>query len=133
MPTFNVHVYREMRVKFKGIVAETPEAAAKLAAQVPELCEYEYETHDCEGETFSALVDYADPETAKSLIDEDSDAPQSVVVNFEPEHMRRAAPELLQQVMLLADHLETRDSLPTMRILRVREARAVIAKARKGA
>jgi hypothetical protein len=43
-----------------------------------------------------------------------------------------AAPVLLQQVMLLADHLESGTSTPAMRALRVSEARAVIAKAKKG-
>jgi len=55
MPTYNVHLYREMRLFFPGIEADTPEQAAKLVAErAADEAEY---TDDCEGATTSALVD----------------------------------------------------------------------------
>src|SRR5262249_15475416 len=35
MQTYNVHIYREMRLFFPGIVASTAEEAARLAAEMP--------------------------------------------------------------------------------------------------
>ena len=35
MKTYNVHIYREMRLFFPGIVASTAEEAATLAAEIP--------------------------------------------------------------------------------------------------
>jgi hypothetical protein len=35
MTTYNVHIYREMRLTFKGVGAGTPEAAAAIAHGKP--------------------------------------------------------------------------------------------------
>ena len=55
MTLYNVHLYREMRLVFEGISAETPEAAAAIARDKP--TDESVEIADCEGETLSALVD----------------------------------------------------------------------------
>src|SRR5262249_35138852 len=52
---YNVHLYREMRLKFERIEADTPEAAAAIARD--KLTTDADNIDDCEGETFSALVD----------------------------------------------------------------------------
>jgi hypothetical protein len=54
MPIYNVHLYREMRLEYLDIEADSPEAAAKIADHLttdPAMIE------DCDGMTFSALVD----------------------------------------------------------------------------
>lgn len=55
MTTYTVHLYREMRLAFPGIEAESPEAAARLAAGKPTYsCD---DIEDCAGVTHSAHVD----------------------------------------------------------------------------
>lgn len=80
MPTYNVHLYREMRLFFPGIEAESAEQATKLVAEKPtDHAEY---TDDCEGETTSALVDLVG----------DEDFSESVTIDLDP--MKAAAKEL---------------------------------------
>lgn len=55
MPTYNVHLYREMRLFFPGITASTHEEAAQLAAQQP--TDDAASIDECEGVTRAALVD----------------------------------------------------------------------------
>ena len=54
MKTYNVHIYREMRLFFPGIVASTAEEAATLAADMPSGAARALE--DCDGENLAALV-----------------------------------------------------------------------------
>ena len=51
---YDVPVYREMRLLFEGIEAESPEAAAEIARRkhLPEAVEVD----DCEGRNFAAQV-----------------------------------------------------------------------------
>jgi Rad3-related DNA helicase len=58
MQTYNVHVYREMRLFFPGIVARTAEEAATLAAEMPSGVAEALE--DCDGENLAALVGVVD-------------------------------------------------------------------------
>jgi hypothetical protein len=84
MSLYNVHIYREMRLYFPGIEADTPEAAAATAAdKLTEDAEY---TEDCDGENLAALVDVAG----------DEEFEQSVAIDFETERLRKAAPVLLE-------------------------------------
>src|ERR1019366_5042748 len=54
---YRVHLYREMRLVFDGIEAETPEAAAHIAGEKHfDDCD---DWNDCEGANSAALVDYA--------------------------------------------------------------------------
>jgi hypothetical protein len=81
---YNVHVYREMRLYFQDIKAVSPQQAAEACAEFP--CdEAAGAALDCDGETFSALVD----------VQGDLDYSQSVTVDFQSERMRKAAPQLL--------------------------------------
>jgi hypothetical protein len=90
MTHYNVHVYREMRLFFPGIEADTPELAAQIAAEKP--------THDadfiddCDGETLAALVDVV----------RDHAFAQSVTIDFDGERLRKAAAKLLAFVSSIA-------------------------------
>ena len=62
---YTVHVYREMRLTFPAVEATTPETAARLAAALPTYSADAIE--DCDGSTYSALVDtQGDENYAKS-------------------------------------------------------------------
>jgi len=82
MPTFNVHLYREMRLPFLGVEADTPEQAAKMVAEYPSEKAASYE--DCESVTLAALVDLAG----------DKDYSQSVTIDLDP--VTTAAQELYE-------------------------------------
>ena len=55
MTLYNVHIYREMKLRFDGIEALTPEAAANIARD--RLTEDADDIAPCDGETLAALVD----------------------------------------------------------------------------
>lgn len=83
MTKYNVHLYREMRLLFQGIEADTPDAAAALAREKPTRDADDIE--DCNGEDLGALIDVAG----------DADYEQSVTIDFDGERQRKAAPRLL--------------------------------------
>lgn len=60
MKTYNVHLYREMRLSFPGIVASTAAEAARLAAEMP--AEAAEALEDCDGTNFAALIRVAENE-----------------------------------------------------------------------
>jgi hypothetical protein len=80
MPLYNVHLYREMRLFFPGIEADTPDEAAKMVALYPSDEAESYE--DCEGVTLAALVDLVG----------DEDFSESVAIDLDP--MKVAVREL---------------------------------------
>jgi len=97
MTLYNVHIYREMRLVYEGISAETPEAAAAIARKQPtDDC---VEIADCEGETLSAVVDEAG----------DSAYERSVMIDFENERLRTASPALLAACRMVVDRWERGD------------------------
>jgi hypothetical protein len=77
MSSYNVHIYREMRLVFGNINAETPQAAALIARDIP--TSEADEIDDCEGESFAALVDEIGDEAEE----------RSVTIEFEGESERR--------------------------------------------
>jgi hypothetical protein len=97
MTIYNVHIYREMRLYFPGIQAESHEAAARIAA---EKCTDEADdVEDCQGENLTALVD----------VQGDGEYLQTQIIDFEPTLLRDHAEELLRAVEALtekADDLE---------------------------
>jgi uncharacterized protein YbjT (DUF2867 family) len=95
--TYNVHIYREMRLVFGGIKANTPEAAAKIARD--KLTSDADEIDDCEGMTLSALVDLVG----------DRDYEQSGFIDFDEERLRKAAPALLTACRMVVDRWERGD------------------------
>lgn len=94
MTKYNVHLYRLMRHTFRGIKADSHEAAADIARRViPELCDYENSVEDCDGETFAALVD----------VDGDEHFHESREIAFENERLLKAAPKLLEALDCLLE------------------------------
>ena len=82
MSTYTVHLYREVCLTFTGVTAGTPEEAAAVVRDTEsEAC---VRWQDCEGETFSALVD----------LDSDEQFEHSRVIDFPEGRLRHAAPEL---------------------------------------
>lgn len=81
---FNVHIYREMRLRFDGIEADSPEQAAEKARDMH--FDDAQDWSDCEGDTLAALVDVVG----------DEDYSKSIVIDFEPGRMLKAAPRLIE-------------------------------------
>jgi hypothetical protein len=76
---YNIHVYREMRLYFQDIKADSPQQAAEFCKEFH--CEMAAgEALDCDGQTFAALVDTQG----------DFDHSQSVTIEFEAERSRKA-------------------------------------------
>jgi hypothetical protein len=84
MTKYNVHIYREMKLVFQDIEAESPQQAAETCREFPEEAACGAAV-DCDGETFAALVD----------VQGDHDYSQSVMIAFEAERARQAVPDLL--------------------------------------
>jgi len=97
MTHYNVHIYREMRLVFGGIEADSPEAAAAIARD--KLTSDADSIDDCDGETFAALIDVAG----------DEEYEQSRTIDFEPERQRKAAPALLAACRMVIDRWERGD------------------------
>ena len=120
MKTYNVHIYREMRLFFPGIVASTAEEAATLAADMPSGAARALE--DCDGENLAALVGVIDRE----------DCQQNWMIDFDP--VRTILPDLLTALALALPILQEAvrahllSDAPTARIALDRVA-SVIAKA----
>jgi len=120
MKTYNVHIYREMRLFFPGIVASTAEEAATRAAEMPSGAAEALE--DCDGENLAALVGVVGREDCK----------QSRMIDFDP--VRAIMPDLLTALELalpiLQEAVRTRrlNDDPTERIVLDR-VESIIAKA----
>lgn len=95
MTKYIVHLYREMRLSYTDIDAETPEAAAAIAAGKP--TDTADTVEDCDCQNLAARVDMAG----------DEDYSHSVTIDFEPERIRHAAARLL--AALEACELQLRD------------------------
>jgi hypothetical protein len=86
MKIYNVHIYREMRLFFPGIIASTAEEAARLAAEMPSGAAEALE--DCDGENLAALVGVIGRE----------DRQQNWMIDFDP--VRAIMPDLLTALAL---------------------------------
>ncbi|MEW4569512.1 hypothetical protein AB1L88_16730 [Tautonia sp. JC769] len=80
MPSYNVHIYREMRLLFESIEADSPEAAAALARERE--AEDAAIVAECDGIDLAALVDeVGDEEYERSVtIEFERDATPAPVV-----------------------------------------------------
>jgi hypothetical protein len=78
MTRYNVHIYREMKLRFDRIEAPTPEAAANIARDKPS--EDADDIAPCDGETFSALVDVVGEEDFSGSQVFDFDKPGKPIV-----------------------------------------------------
>ena len=97
MTTYTVHIYREMRLSYAGIEADTPQAAAIIASG--KLTDEADNIDDCDGEDLSALVDAAG----------DADYRHSVTIDFAGERARKAARALLDACRLVIARWEQGD------------------------
>jgi hypothetical protein len=86
MKTYNVSVYREMRLFFPRIVARTAEEAAILAAEMPS--DAAEALDDCDGENLAALVGVIGRE----------DGTHSRMIDLDP--VRAVVPDLLTALAL---------------------------------
>jgi hypothetical protein len=86
-----------MRLAFERIEAESPEAAAAIASDKP--TEDADDIDDCNGEDFGALVDVAGDDRYE----------RSVMIDFEAERLRQAAPKLLVALQQIATFTANRD------------------------
>jgi hypothetical protein len=73
MNTYNVHLYREMRLFFPGIVAKSVKTAARIAAGKP--TDDAQTVEDCEGVNIAALVD----------VEGDTEYRKSRTIDFQPQ------------------------------------------------
>ena len=89
MTFYNVHVYREMRLYFPAIEANTLDKAAAIAVNKPTVDADSIE--DCDGETTAALVDVVG----------DEEFIHSWTIDFEAERRRKLAAALLPAVETL--------------------------------
>lgn len=93
MTTYNVHIYREMKLRFDGIEADSHEAAASIARQKP--TDQADSTDDCEGENIAALIDVVG----------DEEFAESRIIDFEPVRERQAAGKLLDSSLLATAYI----------------------------
>jgi len=112
MNHYIVHLYREMRLTFAGIEADTPEAAAAFARD--KATDEADDIEDCDGEDLSALVDLAGDEEYR----------HSVPIDFKSERHRKAAGTLLRaleamlEVFVDSDQLADYEDMETVKAAR---------------
>jgi hypothetical protein len=94
MTHYIVHLYREMRLSFADIEADTAEAAAAIARE--KATDEADDIEDCNGEDSAALVDVAG----------DEDYRHSVTIDFEGERIRKAAAKLLASLEAIFPYAE---------------------------
>ena len=104
MTLYTVHLYREMRLLFERIEADTTEAAAAIARD--RLTEEADDISDCDGENLAALVDVVG----------DDQYEQSVTIDFDAERLRKAAPQLLAACQMVVDRWEHGDLAEAARV-----------------
>ena len=78
MALYNVDIYGELKLRFHGIEAKTPEAAANIARDgLPEVAD---DIAPCDGDTFAAFVDVVgDEEFSQSQVI-DFNSPEKPIV-----------------------------------------------------
>jgi hypothetical protein len=96
--TYNVSVFRELRLAFGGIEADSPEAAAAIARDKP-TDQADSIDDECDGENLAALVDVAGDEEHR----------QTRAIDFEPERQRKAAPRLRSALEFALEFLTAND------------------------
>lgn len=97
MTLYNVHLYRETRLFFPGVEADTAAQAAERAAASP--ASESQCVEDCEGENTAALIDVATDEVHA----------RSVTIDFENVRLRKAASELLAACRMVVDRWDEDD------------------------
>ncbi len=95
MTTYNVHIYRELRLVFSGIDAPSHDSAAAIAHDRP--TDDAESIDDCDGDTFAALVD----------VQGDDEHRRSRLILFEAELLHKSAEKMriALEAFLEADRL----------------------------
>jgi len=93
MTHYIVHIYREVRLTYETIEADTAQAAAAIA--LDQSVGAADDIDDCDGQAFAALVDVAGDQQFK----------QSVTIDFEAERLFKAVPELLDACLWMMHEL----------------------------
>lgn len=120
MPHYRIHVYRELRLVFESVEAESAEEAAALARDRD--TDDADAVEDCNGETFAALVDVVG----------DEEYEHSRMIDFEGERLRRAAPLLREALAYALEFLEANDDGEQDVTGRIDKARDALVAARAG-
>jgi len=122
MPTYHVHIYREMRLYFSAIEAPSAEEAAHIAAARP--TDEADSVEDCDGDNSSALVDF----------DGDSEYEKSAIVEFQPAWLQKSAKDLLDALEYFFNIMHDYPSSLRKGYVRLalEKARAALAKAKGG-
>lgn len=94
MTKYNVHIFREMRLYYPGIEAESHAEAAEIASKM-DTCEAG-EAEDCNGEDLSAMVD----------VEGDEEFAKTELINFEPQRLLDVAPKLLEALLNALPYVE---------------------------
>lgn len=91
MSKFNVHLFREMRLFYPDIEADSPEDAARIASETD--TDEAEDINDCNSVDLGAMVDLAGDEFFTN----------SQTIDFEPQRMLNAAPKLLAALIAVKD------------------------------
>jgi hypothetical protein len=118
MTLYNVHLYREVRLFFQGIEANTAEEAAAKAAHL--------DTADAD---FIASCNRANLAAHVALAGEDFST--AVSIHFE-RSLRQASPDLLAALQYALEYLKANDDGEDDIAARIAAAEAAIAKATDG-
>jgi hypothetical protein len=127
MSIYNVTIFREMRLLFRGIEADSPKNAAIIARHNQSSDADDID--DCNGETLAALVDEVDVK-GDTLYDE------SCVIDFEAGRLLNVAPTYHENALyldsIMPDVQRLPDDAPVEIVITakaVKDIRAAIAKA----
>lgn len=94
MTKYDVHIYRELKLFYPDIEADSPEAAAEIASKMD--TDHAEDISDADGVNLSALVDVQDAE----------DYGNSQILDFEPQRMLNAVPGLLDALRAVLPYAE---------------------------
>jgi hypothetical protein len=97
MPTFNAYLFREMRLYFTGIEAESKAEAARIASEKNTSAAEEVE--DCDGANLAVLVDVVGDEKFA----------HSELIDFAPARLAKIAPDLLTALKTVVEMEYGRD------------------------
>ncbi len=97
MTKYNVHIFRELRLYYPGIEAESHEAAAEAASKLT--LDEAQDIHECDGSDFGALVD----------VPGDDLFIYTRAIDFEPGRMLDAAASLLEALDYLLEQTVDQD------------------------
>ncbi|WP_422929698.1 hypothetical protein [Singulisphaera sp. PoT] len=100
MTLYHVHLYREMRITFEGIEAETPQSAAAIARRMS--AGEAVAIEECGGENLAALIGEAGDDAFE----------RAVSIDFSAERLRGAVPDISDWARGVGAALESTGCVP---------------------